>query len=589
MKADKQQCSHPLASVLASVVRVHAVLTILLALAIAVSVAASLLPPLALGAIIDSLTAGSGERILQLAFIYLGFIGFEGVSTSAREAVIVRFGQKVTHSLRSRMAAKLDVLPSSYFASHAAGELTSRFVNDVNTVESLIADGIVSMVADVASIVAIVAVVFTESLGLGLLLAITLPLLFWYTRRVQRGMLGAQVDNRAAVAEANRQIPETLASFRTIRVLGCQGFMRRRYSRAVDRGFNAMERSNFYDAVYSPVILTVSALVVAVMMVLSANGGTLQALFGMTVGTAVANIAYVGKVFTPLSNIGMEIENIQQAVAGIRRIDEFLTSPEIPAAERPQPGSPAASAAAPVRAASADLPENHHPQPVPASHSPHLPAQTPEVELSHVSFSYEEGRPVIRDLSLSVAPGEQVTIAGRTGSGKSTLMKLMLGLYQPDSGTVRVLGQAPNRIPAAQRRRVFGYVEQRFWRIPGNVIDQVTLRDPSVSEADALRALETVGLAPAVSRLPHGAHTLCTPRTFSQGQFQLLAIARAIASDPAVLLLDEITADLDSLTEQQILSALRNASSGRTVISISHRLTEAVSTRIIRIDKRPNR
>ena len=560
MKDDRQRRSHPLASVLGAVVRSHLVLTILLALAIAVSVIAGLLPPLALGAVIDSLTVGSGERISRLALLYLGLICFECVSTSIREAAIVRFGQKVTHTLRSRMAAKLDVLPSSYLASHAAGELTSRFVNDVNTVESLVADGIVSMVADVASVVAIVAVVFTESLGLGLLLTTTLPLLFWYTRKVQHGMLNAQVDNRAAVAEANRQIPETLSSFRTIRVLGCQDFMRRRYSRAVDGGFAAMERSNFYDAVYSPVVLTISALVVAVMMALSANGGTLQALFGMTVGTAVANIAYVGKVFTPLSNIGMEIENIQQAVAGIRRIDELLTAPEIPAGDRPHP---------------AGSPEELQ-----------LPTEAPAVELSHVTFAYEEGRPLIHDLSLSVAPGERVVIAGRTGSGKSTIMKLMLGLYQPDSGTVRVLGQAPNLIPTPQRRRLIGYVEQRFWRVPGNVLDQVTLLDPAVSEADALQALETVGLGRTVDQLPQGARTLCTPHTFSQGQFQLLAIARAIACNPAVLLLDEMTSNLDSLTEQQLLSALESASLGRTVISISHRLSEASHTRIIRIDER---
>jgi ATP-binding cassette subfamily B multidrug efflux pump len=551
--------AHPLWSVFCQVVRRFPGLFALLVVIIVVSVAASLLPPRVLGAVVDDLAANAGARTPGLAFLFLGLVALEGVSTAGREAVIVRFGQKVTHAVRSRMAEKLDTLPFAYFVDHAAGDLTSRFVNDVNTVESLFADGIISMVADVASVVGIVAIVFTESRGLGLLLLVTLPILFWFTRRVQHGMLGAQVDNRAAVAEANRQIPETLASFRTIKVLGCQPFMRRRYDRAIVRGFDAMERSNFYDAVYSPVILTCGAVVVAVMMTLSAQGGATAALFGMTVGTAVANIAYVGKVFSPLSNIGMEIENIQQAVAGTRRIEEFLAEDEIPLDARAPQESPAEGVLLPSSAA-------------------------PAVELDRVSFSYDDGVPVISDFSLSVAPGERVTIAGRTGAGKSTLMKLMLGLYLPDGGAVRVLGCAPNLIPARERRRTIGYVEQRFRRVPGDVFDQVALFDDAVSPADVDRALALVGLSGAVARLPRGVHEPCGPTTFSQGQFQLLSIARAIVCDPRVLLLDEITANLDSATERHVLDAIDAASSGRTVVAISHRLTEAVTGRIVHID-----
>jgi ATP-binding cassette subfamily B protein len=601
--------THPLWSVFCQVVRRFPGLFALLVVIIVVSVAASLLPPRVLGAVVDDLAANAGARTPGLAVLFLGLVALEGVSTAGREAVIVRFGQKVTHAVRSRMAEKLDTLPSAYFVDHAAGDLTSRFVNDVNTVESLFADGIISMVADVASVVGIVAIVFTESRGLGLLLLVTLPILFWFTRRVQRGMLGAQVDNRAAVAEANRQIPETLASFRTIKVLGCQPFMRQRYDRAIVRGFDAMERSNFYDAVYSPVILTCGAVVVAVMMTLSAQGGATAALFGMTVGTAVANIAYVGKVFSPLSNIGMEIENIQQAVAGTRRIGEFLAEDEIPLdarapQEAPAPESVAAASAEQApgaahvneRGAAADADGRRRasavacgsglsaPQEAPAEGALLPSSAAPAVELDRVSFSYDDGVPVISDFSLSVAPGERVTIAGRTGAGKSTLMKLMLGLYLPDGGAVRVLGCAPNLIPAHERRRTIGYVEQRFRRVPGDVFDQVALFDDAVSPADVDRALALVGLSGAVARLPRGVHEPCGPTTFSQGQFQLLSIARAIVCDPHVLLLDEITANLDSATERHVLDAIDAASSGRTVVAISHRLTEAVTGRIVRID-----
>lgn len=577
--------AHPLRSVFRQVVREHPALSVALVAVIAVSVASSLLPPLVLGDIVDALTTNAGSRIPQLALLFLGLVALEGVSTAGREAVIVRFGQKVTHAVRSRMAAKLDALPSSYFVDHAAGDLTSRFVNDVNTVESLFADGIISMVADVASVAGIVAIVFTASRGLGLLLVVALPLAFAFTRRVQRGMLGAQMDNRAAVAEANRQIPETLSSFRTIKVLGCQPFMRRRYDRAVMRGFEAMERSNFYDAVYSPVILTSGAVVVALMMTLSAQGGDIAGLFGMTVGTAVANIAYVGKVFNPLSSIGMEIENIQQAVAGTRRIGEFLAEEETLPSDRAPQGTPVDARAngAVVRTRNADRSRLEEPAGVRANADRGVQAPLPAVELDRVSFSYDGGAPVISGFSLTVQAGERVTIAGRTGAGKSTLMKLMLGLYLPDAGAVRVFGRAPNLIPACERRRTVGYVEQRFRRVPGDVFDQVALFDDAVSADQVDRALRLVGLSEAVLKLPRGVHEPCGSTTFSQGQFQLLAIARAIVCDPRILLFDEITANLDSATERQVLGAIDAASDGRTVISISHRMAEAAAGRIVHL------
>ena len=275
-------------------------------------------------------------------------------------------------------------------------------------------------------------------------------------------------------------------------------------------------------------------------MAASGQSGAVQSFFGMSAGTAAALIAYVGSFFDPLESIGMEIQNIQSAVAGVRRINEFLREPEREERAKAAGG---------------------------------ICSGVPAVQLRGVSFRYGKGeRAILRDFDLTVEAGESVLLAGRTGAGKSTLVKLILGLYQPEAGQVRVFGVPPDSIPEAEKRRWFGYVEQQFRPVPGTVGDQVSLGDPRVTEGQIEKALRTVGLWDTAAGLPEGIHTPCTEGLFSQGQFQLLSIARAIVLDPKLLLLDEITANLDSNTEEQVLSALRAASQHRTVLSISHRL-----------------
>ena len=524
----------------------HHLLTAGTILCVAASVAASLVPPLLLARVVDRLSEGAALTF----FAVLGYfcsLALEGILSSAQESLLVLFGQKMTHALRSEMSRKLTQLPASTLAGQNPGEVTARFSGDVDTVEALFTSGIISMVADACRIVSILAVIAVKNTGLALVLLLVVPLFAVFTRHVQKRMLSAQFDNRRAVAAVSGLVPETLHNIRTIRALGMEAYMERRYDRRIADGYAAMERTNFYDAIYSPVVLLLNAVVVGIVMLLSASGNAeILNLFGMSVGTSVAVISYISRIFAPIESLGMEIQTIQSAMAGVRRIDAFLAQPERAVPKRNET------------------------------------AARGDVALSHVTFGYGE-KPVLRDFSMTVRQGEQVMLVGRTGAGKSTVFNLLLGLYQPEAGTVTIGGVDVSRISDQERRTCIGCVEQHFSRVPGSVLDQITLGDPQITAAMAKNAAQLAGIDAAVQALPKGYDTVCMEGMFSQGEWQLLSIARAAAADPAVLLLDEITANLDAETEVRVLEALRRASEGRTVLSVSHRIYENLGGRTIEV------
>ncbi len=545
----KQKNDHGVFAAVRMAAASHRLLTVGTVLCVAASVAASLLPPLLLARVIDRLTAGLPLSFLAV-LLYFGSLALEGVLTSAQESLLVLFGQRMTHALRSEMSRKLSRLPAGTLAEQNPGEVAARFSGDVDTVEALFTSGIISMAADACRIVSIMGVIAVKNTGLALILLLVLPLFAVFTRHVQKRMLTAQLDNRRAVAAVSGQVPETLHNIRTIRALGLEDYMERRYDRCIGDSYAAMERTNFYDAVYSPVVLLLNAVVVGIVMLLSASGNAqLLTLFGMSVGTSVAVINYISRIFAPIESLGMEIQTIQSAMAGVRRIDAFLDQPErtIPPARRE--------------------------------------AARGDVEFAHVTFGYGE-RHVLKDFSMTVKQGEQVTLVGRTGAGKSTVFKLLLGLYQPEAGTVTIGGVKVGDITDRERRTCIGCVEQHFSRVPGTVLEQITLGDPQITRKMAKDAAALAGIDAAIRALPEGYDTVCTEGIFSQGEWQLLSIARAAAADPAVLLLDEITANLDAETEARVLEALRRASAGRTVLSVSHRVYEDLGGRTIEIRTR---
>ena len=557
-KTMPSKAHHEILTAVGSICTQNLLLPIALVITVVGAVVTALVPPLILEKIVDELTAGNPMPIVQ-AFSYFGVVALAGLLESTRESLLIVFGQKLTHGLRSQMCEKLSQLSADTLSKMDAGTIASRFVGDVDTLETLFTSGIISMFADACTMIGIYAVLWQKNRGLAITLLAILPLIALFTRHVQKKMLAAQVDSRKAAARTSGLVPETIHCIRMIHVFGKEGFMRKRYDRTLQEGYAAMERTNFYGALYSPVILITDALVTGVVMLLSASSDPeVRMFFGMSVGTAVAVISYISRIFSPIESIGMEIQTIQEALAGAKRVGEFLELPtrletyrEAGEKAMTELGKASAGTDSPVAC----------------------------ISLEDVSFGYEEEKMVLKHLSFEIKTGEQVTMTGRTGAGKSTIFKLLLGLYRPQKGCVKIYGQDAYLLPDSIRRRLFGCVEQSFKRVPGTVLEQITLSDPTISREDAVEAAKLAGLHEVIAGMEQGYDTPCTDALFSQGQWQLLSIARAVAAKPSILLLDEITANLDVGTEQEVLYALRRAGENRTVVSISHRLYEKMGGR----------
>ena len=504
-------------------------------LAVVGAVVTALIPPLILARIVDTITG-----------------------------LLTVFGQKITHALRSSLMEKFVSLTSDNLTRQEPGTLVSRFVGDVDTVENLFTSGIISMFVDACKIISILVVIWFENKGLTVVLLVMLPFLFGFTRHVQKNMLTAQIENRKAVGRASGHVPETLHNIRTIHCLAREKYMEERYDTYIGESYQAMERTNFYDAVYSPVILILNAIVVAVVILLSASGNqSVLIFFGMSAGTAVAVINYISQIFTPVESLGMEIQTIQSAVAGIHRINEFLALEEKSQVVAEGNMEVLKDEKFAEHAGDRENLSDFSKKSVSKS-------GVPFVEFKDVTFGYDE-HVVLEHLNFKVMDTDQVTLLGRTGAGKSTILKLLLGLYQPDQGEVLIHGMPAAAVRAEERRKLFGYVEQSFHMVPGTVRDQITLYDNRISDRQVKAVAELTGLKEAIERLENGYDTICTPEIFSKGQWQLLSIARAAAAEPKMLLLDEITANLDAETEKSVLAALKRVAKDRTVISISHR------------------
>ncbi|MCP4515116.1 MAG: ABC transporter ATP-binding protein [Delftia sp.] len=387
-----------------------------------------------------------------------------------------------------------------------------------------------------------------------------LPPLALVTRFFQINIRNAERKRRAAIGLLNVHLQETLGGVEVVRAFGLEGAFIARFGLALRETLRAYARSLSFNVFYSPLLTVLVALCVALLLWLGTGG--LGQNWGLSMGTLTAFIMLFQRFFEPIRNLGQDWQTVQSALSGIERIVQVL---EIPAE-----GTLAAQEP-PLRDASFDN------------------AHDALVELRQVVFGYLDDLPVLHGVTLTVWPGEHVALVGRTGGGKSSAVHLLAGLYAPWSGQVRVAGQDPRALPDDERRRVVGVVPQTVQLFSGTVLENLTLGDTSLSRQQVQRAAEMSTIAGFISTLPRGYDTLLSGAgrgegmQLSEGQQQLLSLARALVWDPAVLLLDEATAAVDNASEAAFQAALRATMQNdavstverRAVVTVAHRLSTA--------------
>ena len=510
-------------------------------------VIASLIPPQILKYIIDhNLVPRSSDRLLLLGITYLGVLIFIGVFDFMKEAVLTVLGQKITKEIRLEMMEKLKKIDTLFFSLNDTGTIVSRFTNDVDAINSMFTGGIIGMMVDCLKVIGIVVSIWMFSTKLGGITFLLLPIIYAITRIFQKRMLKAQIENRVLIGKVNNHISESLKNIQMIKSYSKETYMEKKYCESLLDNYKTVEKVNFYDSMFSPVIQLTRAVVIGIIAILSTKGLNY---LGISLGMIAASIELFSNLFAPIENLGMELQNIQQAVSGIHRVNDFYNLPE----DECTSNGLKAKDIIPVRD---DI----------------------KLSFNDVTFQYEKGTVILQDISLQLNPKEKVTFVGRTGVGKSTLFKLTMGFLKPSDGNITVNGFNVYDIPNSEKRKIFGYVNQSFHMINGTVAEQISLKDENITNDQIKRALDFVGLTNYVLNLKNGIGTKVTSDAlFSQGQKQLLSIARAIVTDPPILLFDEITANLDSITEEKFISVLKKASKSHTILSITHRLSSIIA------------
>lgn len=513
---------------------------LLVAALVIVGTLLSLSGPILLGQAIDQYViprdlAGLGRMALLMLAVYAG----AGLAAALQGLLMVNIGQHLVADIRAALFSHLQRLSMSYHDRHRTGDLMSRLSNDTEAINSVLSNGLIDFTTNVLSLGGIMIAMYILSWPLALAMSVLLPLMLFITTLVTRYSRRAFRNVQRNLGGLNAVMEENIAGIRAVKAFAREETAIAKFQEANAANRAAGIKADIITAALGPMFTTMSTITIAITALL---GGWLALRGVVQVGVLATFVVYIMNFFRPMRGIAMVYNSLQSALAGAERIFEVLDAePDV-----------------------SDLP-NAKP----------LENLQGHVRFDHVTFSYEPGKPVLIDVSLEASPGQTIALVGPTGAGKTTIISLLSRFYDVDQGAIYIDGHDIRTVQQASLRKQLGVVLQDTFLFSGTVMDNIRYGRLDATDEEVIAAAKLANADRFIRLLPEGYRTHVSEQghNFSQGQRQLLAIARAILANPRILILDEATSSVDTRTEMQIQEALLRLMRGRTSFVIAHRLS----------------
>ena len=453
--------------------------------------------------------------------------------------VMSGISQRALKQMRRDLFQHLQTLPLSFFDRHPAGELMSRLTNDIDAINQAVSQNVTSLIASVLSMAGILVAMFVLDRWLALASLLVVPIMFWFTNFVARYTRRGFRDLQRHLGELNGVMEESISGQKVVKAFRRNESVIQAFRRRNQEVFRAGVSANSYALLLMPLTNVLGNLFV---IVIAGLGGWLALQGLVSVGTIAAFISYGQNFINPLRQLANMYNSIQAALAGAERVFEVIDTPS------EVDDAPAAVALEAIRG---------------------------DVRFEHVQFGYRPDTPVIQDMTLNARAGEIIALVGPTGAGKTTIINLLTRFYEIDSGKITIDGADIRQIRKADLRRRLGLVLQDTFLFSGSVMENIRYGRLDATDDQVVQAAKMEDTDHFIRQLPQGYQTQLSERAgnVSQGQRQLLAIARAILADPGILILDEATSSVDTRTEARIQKALLRLMQGRTSFVIAHRLS----------------
>ena len=508
-------------------------------------------------AIDDHIAVGETAGLGALAAVYVGILAAAFTAEYIQTWTLQLTGQRVMFDLRMAVYGHLQRLDLKYFDRNPVGRLMTRVTSDVDVINDLFTSGVITIFSDLFTLAGIMVILLWMNWRLALVAFTVLPLIGLVTQWFRTNVRETYRVVRGWIARINAFLQENITGMSTVQLFRREGLNFSRFDEIDKKHRDANIDSIFYYAVFYPAIEAIGALSLALIVW---YGGLRVIAGGLTLGALVAFVQYSQRFFRPISDMSEKFNVMQSAMASSERIFKLLDEPVL-IQSPPEPAMPGLQ---------------RQPRPTAAAPAAKRPAPGEgRIVFDHVWFAYNAEDWVLKDVSFEVRPGERVGIVGATGSGKTTLINLLLRFYDVQRGGIRIDGEDVKAIDLADLRRLFSLVLQDVHLFSGTVADNIRLGDRSIDDGRLRAAARAVHADEFIDRLPGGYAAPVAERgsTLSVGQKQLLSFARALAFDPRVLILDEATSSVDTDTEILIRDALSTLMAGRTTIAIAHRLS----------------